>query len=198
MKSDYTGYDVLEKWNTPSFDDTTRAVLTARLHAIPQRRFFTEAEWNLLEAIVARLLPQPERADPIPVTPWIDEQLATGRGEGFRHDNMPAMPAAWRAGLASIDAESHRRCALPFVALTPSAADAVLRAIAANDVAAALWPTVPAQRFFIDILLKTAAAIYYSHPDAWSEIGFGGPASPRGYVRLGFDERDSWEGKERR
>lgn len=198
MKADYAGYDVLAKWSTPSFDDTTRAVLAARLHAIPPRRFFTDAEWSLLDAIVARLLPQPERVNPIPITPWIDDQLAAGRGEGFRHDDMPPMPAAWRAGLASIDAEAHRRCGLPFAGLAPAAADAVLSAIAANDVEAALWPTVPAHRFFIDILLKTAAAIYYSHPDAWSEIGFGGPASPRGYVRLGFDERDPWEGKERR
>jgi hypothetical protein len=38
--------------------------------------------------------------------------------------------------------------------------------------------------------------IYYAHPAAWSEIGFGGPASPRGYVRLGFDERDPWEAEE--
>jgi hypothetical protein len=33
----------------------------------------------------------------------------------------------------------------------------------------------------------------FAHPASWSEIGFGGPASPRGYVRTGFDERDPWE-----
>ena len=47
-------------------------------------------------------------------------------------------------------------------------------------------------------LLKTVAALYYAHPTAWSEIGFGGPASPRGYVRLGFNETDPWEGEEGR
>jgi hypothetical protein len=26
---------------------------------------------------------------------------------------------------------------------------------------------------------------FYSHPWAWNEIGFGGPAYPRGYMRLG-------------
>jgi hypothetical protein len=50
--------------------------------------------------------------------------------------------------------------------------------------------------FFRHLLVKTAAGIYYAHPAAWSEIGFGGPASPRGYVRLGFDQRDPWEAKE--
>ena len=28
------------------------------------------------------------------------------------------------------------------------------------------------------------------------EIGFGGPASPRGYVRMNFDRRDPWEAVE--
>ena len=26
---------------------------------------------------------------------------------------------------------------------------------------------------------------FYSHPWAWNEIGFGGPAYPQGYMRLG-------------
>jgi hypothetical protein len=61
-----------------------------------------------------------------------------------------------------------------------------------------MWPGLDPQRFFIGVLAKTIAGIYYSHPAAWSEIGFGGPASPRGYVRLGFDQRDPWEAKEPR
>ena len=35
---------------------------------------------------------------------------------------------------------------------------------------------------------------FYSHPWAWNEIGFGGPAYPRGYARLGAGQRESWEG----
>jgi len=38
-------------------------------------------------------------------------------------------------------------------------------------------------------------ATYCTQPAAWSEVGFRGPASPRGYVRHGFDERDPWEAK---
>ena len=55
------------------------------------------------------------------------------------------------------------------------------------------WGDLPAGGFFLHVLLKQTVGIYYSHPAAWSEIGFGGPASPRGYVRLGFNERDPWE-----
>jgi hypothetical protein len=196
MNTLYPNYDVLAKWESPSFDDQTRTVLTQRLIAIPGRHFFTEPEWALLEAIVARVLPQPGRAEPIPITPWIDDMLHRRRGEGFRHDNMPTMPKAWHRGLAAIDAEAVRLRGAGFRDLGNDARDAVLAALTRDDVDPSLWQGVPAQRFFIDILVKTTVGVYYSHPAAWSEIGFGGPASPRGYVRLGFDARDAWEGRE--
>ena len=37
---------------------------------------------------------------------------------------------------------------------------------------------------------------FYSHPWSWNEIGFGGPAYPRGYARLGIGQREWWEGAE--
>jgi hypothetical protein len=45
-------------------------------------------------------------------------------------------------------------------------------------------------------LLSDIVRAYYGHPTAWNEIGFGGPASPRGYVRMGFNRRDPWEAVE--
>jgi hypothetical protein len=198
MNSPYAGYDVLSKWDSPSFDAATRGVLSGRLTCIPPRRFLSPDEWSLMEALAARLLPQPERAAPIPITPWIDALLFSDQGEGFRHANMPPLRAAWRSGLAAIDAEARHRRGAGFGALPVAEQDALLEAIAAGDVAAICWQDVPAQRFFTDILLKTVVGIYYAHPSAWSEIGFGGPASPRGYVRLGFSQRDGWEARERR
>jgi hypothetical protein len=194
----YRGYDVLDKWNSESFDDTTRGVLRARLESIPPRRFFTEPEWQLLEALVARILPQPDRAEPVPITPWIDAQLHAGVQEGFRYADMPAQSEAWRRGLAAIDAEARYRHDRSFAELEPEQAAALLDAIARGQANRAMWPGLDPQRFFIGVLAKTIAGMYYSHPAAWSEIGFGGPASPRGYVRLGFDQRDPWEAKEPR
>jgi hypothetical protein len=192
----YRGYDVLHKWNSESFDDTTRGVLRARLESIPPRRFFTEAEWQLLEALAARILPQPDRAEPVPITPWIDAQLHAGVQEGFRYANMPPQSEAWRRSLAAIDAEARFRHDRAFVELEPAQADALLEAIGGGQANRDLWPGLDPQRFFIGVLAKTIAGMYYSHPAAWSEVGFGGPASPRGYVRLGFDQRDPWEAKE--
>ena len=35
-----------------------------------------------------------------------------------------------------------------------------------------------------------------TYPASWNEIGFGGPACRRGYVRRNFDRHDPWEAAE--
>jgi hypothetical protein len=80
--------------------------------------------------------------------------------------------------------------------LPPEEQDALLCDVQHYRVESRYWGDLPAGGFFLHVLLKQTVGFYYSHPAAWSEIGFGGPASPRGYVRLGFDERDPWEAEE--
>ena len=48
MAERYPGYDVLAKWNSPSFDDPTRSVLSDRLGRVPERSFLSEEAWGLL------------------------------------------------------------------------------------------------------------------------------------------------------
>jgi hypothetical protein len=189
----YTGYDVLAKWDSPSWDEHTREVLRKRLTEVPPRRFFTELEWLTLEAVCARLIPQPDRAHPIPIVPWIDEKLHYDRRDGFRYDDMPPLREAWRLGLHGIDRESQRRFGIAFTAVSDISQDALLRALQSGDVQDELWTRLPPRRFFTTVLLKEVVGEYYAHPAAWNEVGFGGPASPRGYVRLGENQRDPWE-----
>lgn len=192
-RSPYAGYDVLAKWDTPSWDDRTRQVIHKRLVEIPERRFFSESQWRTLEAVVHRLIPQPDRANPIPIVPWIDEKLHHNLRDGFRYDNMPPLRDAWRLGLEGIEQESHRLFGADFVSLPSESQDSVLRVVQAGDVTSDAWKHLPADRFFSIILLKEVVGEYYAHPLAWNEVGFGGPASPRGYVRLGAHQRDPWE-----
>ena len=41
--------------------------------------------------------------------------------------------------------------------------------------------------------MRDVLAAFYSHPWSWNEIGFGGPAYPRGYTRLATGMREAWE-----
>ena len=196
LETPYPGYDVLAKWDSPSWNEQTRRAVGKRLDEVPGRCFFSPAEWDLLESVVDRLVPQPERERAVPIVPWIDAMLA---GEGpldFRYADMPPARQAWRRGLAAIDAEARQRHGNGFGELGDGDKDRLLAAIEEGEVEAPEWDDLPARSFFRQILLKQVVGIYYAHPAAWSEIGFGGPASPRGYVRLGFDERDPWEAEE--
>lgn len=195
FRTPYPAYDVLDKWDSPSFNDQTRRVIVDRLNNVPPRRFFDEAEWAALVALCERVVPQPERGDDrVPIAPWLDAALYDRRGTGTRFEAMPEDRDAWRKGLAALDAEARDRHGAAFADLASNAQDAVLKAIDSGEIrAAAAWNGLPPQRFFRHLVLKEIVKIYYVHPAAMSEIGFGGPASPRGYVRLGVDAIDPWE-----
>ena len=72
----------------------------------------------------------------------------------------------------------------------------MLRSVQHGDTLSDAWQGMPPKRFFSSVLLREAVTVYYAHPAAWSEIGFGGPASPRGYVRMQANRRDPWEAME--
>lgn len=192
--SPYPRYDVLEKWDTPSYNDQTREALAKRMDEVPPRRFFTESEFATLQAVCARVVPQPGRAAPVPIAPFIDSDLHAGRGTGTRYAAMPDDRTAWRQGMAAIDAEAKARHGSTFAELADAQQDSILSAINQGECAASgAWRDLPAQDFFRKLLLKWIVSVYYVHPAAMSEIGYGGPASPRGYVRLGPNEADPWE-----
>ena len=200
FQSPYPSYRVLDKWDSVSFNDATRAVLEDRLNHVPERRHFDAVQFALLRSIVDCLLPQPERSEStrIPVEAFLDEMLDTQRGSGTRYVDVPESAEAWRRGLAGIAHESRRHHGKDFTELSSGEQASVLRTVDAGDVDAAAWPDTSPQRFFRHLLLAEAVKIYYSHPSAWDEMGFGGPAAPRGYLRMGIDEIDPWEAPEER
>jgi hypothetical protein len=141
-------------------------------------------------------VPQPERAEPVPIVPWIDDMLHKNETPGYRYADMPPMREAWCRGLDAIAAEARQRHGQGFEQLSAEQQDELLGHVQHNRVDKQIWGDLPAGGFFLHHLLKQTVGVYYSHPDAWSEMGYGGPASPRGYARLGSDERDPWEARE--
>ena len=199
FQSLYPGYDVLAKWNTASWNEQTRAVVAKRLNEVPSRAFFDEVQYKTLEAVCDRVLPQPERAprEKVPVAPWIDRKLTLNETTGTRYWPLPPMQECWRQGIDAIEGESQHRFHRSFHALDPAEQDIILHAMNEGDTQAPHWGKhVPPQLFLRKVLLPEIVTIYYAHPAAWSEIGFGGPASPRGYLRLGTNRRDAWEAEE--
>jgi hypothetical protein len=58
--------------------------------------------------------------------------------------------------------------------------------------------TIKLQKALFKKILSLAVDAYYSHPLIWSEIGYGGPAYPRGYVRAEIGNLDPWEAQPER
>jgi hypothetical protein len=75
--------------------------------------------------------------------------------------------------------------------------DQVLRIISAGDPPGETWRKIPSKRWWIYVALRQICGIYYSHPYAWDEIGFGGPAYPRGYFALNNGAPEPWEPREK-
>jgi hypothetical protein len=196
MAERYPGYDVLAKRATPSWNETTRRVVDARLAVSREPQFLTAAERATLDAVCARIVPQPADRPPVPIAALLDERLAANRGDGYRHHKLPPLREAWRRGLAALDVEAIARHGARFTMLAPAEQDALLTDAQNGALADAAWHGMPAALFFKERILPDILGAYYGHPTAWSEIGFGGPASPRGYVRMGANRRDPWEAAE--
>ena len=194
----YPGYDVLSKRDTPSWNEPTRRVVDERLAIRPDtHRFFTDDEWPILKALAERLLPQPAgRPMQVPVAAMVDDKMNRNAGDGYRPASLPPMREAWRRGLAALDDEARTAHGRAFIELDGSDQDELIRAMQEGRLAGAAWQSMPCKDFFSHRVVPDLIKSYYAHPTAWSEIGFGGPASPRGYVRMDFNRRDGWEAAE--
>lgn len=198
MPDRYPGYDVLNKRDTMSWNDATRSAIDARLAITNTPKFFGANEWQTLTAVCDRIVPQPENRAPVPIAALVDRKLADDDREGYRVANLPPMQEAWRRGLAALDAEAVAKHDRRFHLLPSAQQDELLNAMQDGKLELPEWHGMAADEFFSRRLAHDIVSAYYSHPVSWNEIGFGGPASPRGYVRMYFNRRDPWEAAEAR
>jgi len=192
----FPGYDVLAKRDTQSWNAPTRRAIDARL-ALPERDDALDArQLATLSAVAARIVPQPAGRAPVNTVAILLDKLARNAGDGFRPAALPPLAEAWRRGLDALDAEARARHGVPCASLADGLLDVLLRAVEAGDVISPAWGGLDPVLYWTWRLIPDLVAAYYAHPSAWSAMGFGGPASPRGYVRLDANRRDPWEAGE--
>lgn len=182
----FPGFDVLDQ--SPTWDVVTAGLVLARLDPPPPLRFFDPQQARVAAALFDQLLDQ--RAEPrVPVVSMVDARLADGQTDGWRYEDMPEDREAFRMSLAGLDRDARERGSGGFADL-PWAAQAEL----VDDVRAGQerWHGLRTVHVW-SLWTRYACTAFYSHPWAWSEIGFGGPAYPRGYGNLGVDRRERWE-----
>jgi hypothetical protein len=186
----FPGYDAVAR--ARAWDATTTAVVLGRLEppALPQ--FFGAAEEAIVRQLLDRLLGQDD--DPrVPVFEVLDRRLAERQGDGYRYDDLPEDPEAWRLSVAALDAEARSANSDGFVSIDRQAQRDIIERV---RLCKGAWHGLPAKHVF-SLWMRYACSAFYAHPWAWNEIGFGGPAYPTGYKHLALDGREHWEVPER-
>ena len=196
MTARYPGYDVLAKRHTLSWNEATRRVIDKRLAVHPGPRFFTAEEWPVVRAICDRILPQPEGRPPVPIAAYVDDKLLEKKIDGYREAALPEQGEAWRIALAALDGEAREAHGRGFAELPPAEQDALLSRMQKGELTGEAWRGMPSAMFFSKRVLHDITNAYYAHPTAWNEMGFAGPAAPRGYVRMDANQHDPWEAAE--
>ena len=183
------------------WDAKTREVILDRVHNVPEIRFFTSVEAGILQAVCDRILPQDDRdeAHKIPIVPQIDKRLFEDSHDGYRYDDMPPDQEAFRLGIEAIEQMAEQAYGRGFLEVVAREQEELLRSLHDGKPAGGeeIWRRMDAGRFWM-LLVSDCADAYYSHPYAWDEIGFGGPAYPRAYMRLERGEAEPWEVEEKR
>jgi hypothetical protein len=196
----YPGFSTLDQQNF--WDETTRTLVLNRVNKVPEIRFFTEpADLALITAVFERIIPQEDRdqAHKIPLVPQLDERLYLNRINGYQYEDMPTDRQTYRIGLKAIEAIARHLHQRPFVDLNSTEQDEVLKTIHDGQPPAGqeYWQKLNVTHFW-QMIVQDAIEGYYAHPFAWDEIGFGGPAYPRGYMRQTWGEPEPWEVQEKR
>jgi hypothetical protein len=192
MHGRYPDFDVLaecEHW-----DEATRKVVLARVAAVPDRFFFDDDEAATLTAFADQVLHQ-DSEPRIPVINFVDAKLAAGRLEGYQYADMPDDRDAWRLVAAGLDETAAASGAASFAAAAAEVQEAIVDDFAGARLKGGSWEKLSVYHAW-SVVMRDLLTAFYAHPWAWNEIGFGGPAYPRGYARLGIGLREEWEGEE--
>ncbi len=186
----FPGFDSLGQ--SRHWDQVTAEVVTARTAPPAEMKFFTEAEQACAGALLNLLTGQDEHAGglAVPVLEMIDARLAAGETDGWRYDDMPEDGQAWRDTLAYLDADAASRVGTTFAEATGADQRDLVQAV--QDRKSADWHGLPAAHVW-SLWTRYACTAFYAHPFAWNEIGFAGPAYPRGYKNIGVGRLEPFE-----
>lgn len=192
-KTHYPSFNVMDE--KEAWDDHTQQIVTSRINVAANYQFLTEQEAEMLRSI-ASLLVDDSSPDAISfVVDHIDQTLFSSPGEGQRKVGVPAAPELIRQGLKAIDLTSQQIYSMSFAELNADGQKQMMEDISAAQARPAeVWNNIPQQDLF-NKLMRLTVESYCSHPRVWSDIGYAGPAYPRGYMRTQLGQLDPWEAK---
>jgi hypothetical protein len=188
----FPGFDPLSQ--APHWDQVTAELITSRAERPPSAEFFTDAERACAGALLHHLTGQ-HHEPRVPVLQMIEARLAAGETDGWRYEDMPEDAQAWRDTLGYLDADAQARYGTTFAGAAEDSRHHLIQAV--QELGSRDWHGLPAGHVW-SLWTRYACTAFYSHPAAWAEIGFPGPAYPRGYKNAGVDKLEPFEVRDTR
>ena len=189
MTGRFPGFDVLNQ--APHWDQVTKDLIEARVRTPPRAvTFFSDTERGCAHALLNDLTGQDRDDARVPVTQMVEARLAAGETDGWRYADMPEDGQAWRDTLGYLDADARARCGTSFAETGEEDRHRLIQAV--QDLSGEDWHGLPAKHVW-SLWTRYACTALYAHPDVWAEMGFSGPAYPRGYKNIGVDKLEPYE-----
>lgn len=193
LTTHYPDYDVLNL--VDEWDSHTKEIVLKRLGPFSSPEYFSEWETVILKTVIQNLVFD-DRSE---IIDWIifhlDKKMISNIGEDQRKKDLPPANILIREGLSAIDHVSRNKFGRGFAELDEDRQFEIVSGLQLGQLPQIPeWSRIPQKDLFKKLLMEIVSA-YYSHPEVWSEIGYGGPAYPRGYVRIEYGLTDPWEAR---
>jgi hypothetical protein len=170
-----------------NWDEVTRKAILARVEDVPEIRFFSRPEAETLGRFLDVFLAQD--GDPrVPALELVDAKLHDRRLEGYQHVGLPDDGELWRTLATALD----QAAGGSFGTASDQEALRLVDELSEGKLAAPALAGID-QKLVWKTVTGHAVEAFWSHPWAWNEMGFPGPAYPRGYMRLGPGQREPYE-----
>ena len=191
MYGRYPDWDVLSQ--ADHWDDVTRKVVFERVEKVPPFRFFDERERRTLKAFCDVVTAQDEEPR-IPVLSMVDAKFHAGELDGYQFAGMPDDRDVWRIVARGLDETALEAGDHDFAAASPEVQRQIVERMSKGELSGGSWDQLDVSTAW-SVVTRAMLSAFYSHPWAWNEIGFSGPAYPRGYAALGPGGVEGWEPK---
>jgi gluconate 2-dehydrogenase subunit 3-like protein len=189
MHGRYPDWDVLSQAN--HWDEVTRKVVFDRVENVPPFRFFDAREQRVLKAFCDTVTAQ-DREPRIPVLSYVDEKFHKGELDGYQFAGMPDDRDVWRIVARGLDESAAALGVGDFASGSPDVQRQIVGRFANGELSGGAWEELDVSTAW-SVVTRAIMSCFYSHPWAWNEIGFGGPAYPRGYAAIGPGGTEHWE-----
>ncbi|QHE51228.1 gluconate 2-dehydrogenase subunit 3 family protein [Pontibacillus sp. HMF3514] len=190
-KTYYPTYDVMSEKG--EWDPITQQVIQNRTHPT-EGNVLTPEMKRTLQAYSKTLFPSHVGEQTLSISLILDHRLTENKLKSYPKNSLLSKEEIILYGLAHAEEECVLTDQKPFFQMSD---DERLKKIISwkhQLGEESVWKNVSCDLFYTTLTSELLKLIY-SDPSVWSNIGYGGPAYPRGYYAYGPKQFDSWEAK---